>query len=556
MPGNRDGSFDASSAPALPVVRWVALTLLLLAEILGLSVRFEFLDAAGADPPWWTAVLAQSHAILSVLLFTVAGGLFLGAARLRDEYRRQLRDARGPQRFWPFLLVHLGALAAFAWLTSVVCERGFETSPHAAGWLIAWLVAGLATFAAWAAMAVPPAFWLPLARRGWSAMTVAAGIDAAAWWAGLYTRELWRPLHALTFRVVRSLLNLVLPQTVSQTAGFRVGTPEFSVGIDRACSGYEGIGLICVFLVAYLWYARRELRFPRALLLLPLGTLVIWLANALRIALLVIIGVWFSPRVALGGFHSQAGWLAFVAISLGLVAVTQRWSFFQAAQAGGETGAKRNPAAPYLAPLLAIFGTAMICGAFSSSSGFDRFYAARVLAAAGVLWCFRRTYAAWRWTWNWPALAIGVLAFGLWMALEFAAPQSASSGSEDVLAAGLLSMPREWAAVWLVFRIVGAVVTVPLAEELAFRGYLLRRLVATDFEPVPYDRFTWVSFLASSVLFGLVHGRWLAGTLAGMLYAVAVYRRGRLSDAVLAHATTNALIAAYVVTSGNWSLWQ
>jgi membrane protease YdiL (CAAX protease family) len=57
------------------------------------------------------------------------------------------------------------------------------------------------------------------------------------------------------------------------------------------------------------------------------------------------------------------------------------------------------------------------------------------------------------------------------------------------------------------------------------------------------------------VLFGALHARWLAGALAGMLYAVAVYRRGELADAVLAHATTNALIAAYVLATGTWSLW-
>jgi membrane protease YdiL (CAAX protease family) len=47
----------------------------------------------------------------------------------------------------------------------------------------------------------------------------------------------------------------------------------------------------------------------------------------------------------------------------------------------------------------------------------------------------------------------------------------------------------------------------------------------------------------------------MAGTLAGMLYALALYRRGSLADAVLAHATTSALIVVYVLTTGSWSLW-
>jgi membrane protease YdiL (CAAX protease family) len=54
----------------------------------------------------------------------------------------------------------------------------------------------------------------------------------------------------------------------------------------------------------------------------------------------------------------------------------------------------------------------------------------------------------------------------------------------------------------------------------------------------------------------LLHGRWLAGTVAGLLFAAALYRRGRLMDAVVAHATANALITAYVLTTGQWSIWS
>ena len=95
----------------------------------------------------------------------------------------------------------------------------------------------------------------------------------------------------------------------------------------------------------------------------------------------------------------------------------------------------------------------------------------------------------------------------------------------------------------------------PIAEELAFRGYLMRKLIADDFESVRLDQFTWVSFLVSSALFGVLHGQWLAGTFAGMVCAAALYRKGLLADAVVAHSVTNALLSAYVLTSHDWSLW-
>ncbi len=61
--------------------------------------------------------------------------------------------------------------------------------------------------------------------------------------------------------------------------------------------------------------------------------------------------------------------------------------------------------------------------------------------------------------------------------------------------------------------------------------------------------------MISSVLFGLLHGRWFAGILAGLAYALVVRRRGNFGDAVLAHAITNAQIAATVLLTGAWQLW-
>ena len=99
-------------------------------------------------------------------------------------------------------------------------------------------------------------------------------------------------------------------------------------------------------------------------------------------------------------------------------------------------------------------------------------------------------------------------------------------------------------AAWVFVRLFGFVLVTPLVEELAFRGYLMRRLISSDFQSVRPSRFTWLSFIVSSIVFGLLHSQWIAGTLAGMVYAGVVYRTGRVRDAVIAHAVTNALVLA------------
>jgi CAAX prenyl protease-like protein len=131
-----------------------------------------------------------------------------------------------------------------------------------------------------------------------------------------------------------------------------------------------------------------------------------------------------------------------------------------------------------------------------------------------------------------------------------------SSGMGGEIQSPMAASPLAARITWIVIRVLAAVVTVPIAEELAFRGFLMRRLVCAEFESVPLRRVSWFPILISSLGFGLLHGeRWLAGSIAGIFYALISIRHGNLRDAVVAHATTNALLAGYVITFHQWQLW-
>ena len=289
--------------------------------------------------------------------------------------------------------------------------------------------------------------------------------------------------------LAEQLLRLVYSNVVSDQSQFLLGTPTFVVQIWAPCSGYEGIGLVTVFLAMYLWLFRARIRFPQAFLLFPIGWLAIWLTNALRIAALIAIGSSISPQLAVGGFHSQAGWISFVGLALGFVAVTYRMRFFASVGQDGE-GDKINPiAAALLVPFLVLMGSMMVTAALSH--GFDRLYPLRVLATAAALLWFRRVYAGWDWGWSWPSVCIGVAVFILWMALA-----QVTTGDDTTLRAGIGALGPSKTVAWIGFRVVGSVLVVPVVEEMAFRGYLLRRLAAADFLGAEASRFTWVSFLA------------------------------------------------------------
>jgi CAAX prenyl protease-like protein len=120
----------------------------------------------------------------------------------------------------------------------------------------------------------------------------------------------------------------------------------------------------------------------------------------------------------------------------------------------------------------------------------------------------------------------------------------------------LAAMPAAMSLTWIAIRAIASATVVPLAEELAFRGFLMRRLVAADFQAVAYQSVGFGALLLSAIVFGLGHGTmWLPGIVAGLLYGAVTRRSGNLGEAVAAHATTNALIAALVLSDGRWQLW-
>jgi CAAX prenyl protease-like protein len=204
----------------------------------------------------------------------------------------------------------------------------------------------------------------------------------------------------------------------------------------------------------------------------------------------------------------------------------------------------------FLIPFLAIIGAGMLSRAMTGD--FEWIYIVHVLAVCAAFWIYRQQYRAMNWRCTWAGPALGVLVFGVWMGLEWIMTGSPVSAVPTALQS--VTPAVRWG--WIAFRVVGAVVAVPFAEELAFRGYLMRRLASNKFERLSPAQCGLLSLAISSVLFGAMHGgRWLAGILAGLIYCFAYMRRGRIADAVVAHAVTNCLIAGAVVGAGCWRLW-
>jgi len=477
-----------------------------------------------------------------------------------------LKAIQGPLPFHPgFFLGHLAALAVLC-LESIAAATGHEPALSPILLFTARAALSIVTIALLALSLLPIRAWIDL-RRATGYLWLYAAL------AGALTSLLRSPLQSLwtdhnfafahwlqstTFAAVAHLLTPLVPGLEVSASTYILSAPNFAIYVAPACSGLEGLGLVFILSLAWLAWFRREFRFPQALLLIPAALIAVWALNVVRIATLMLIGNAGSPEIAMTGFHSQAGWIAFTLVALSFSLATRHIRWVQRAsltsaqakthlpvEAAGESSAV--PA--YLVPFLAILATSFLTRAVSGA--FEWLYPLRFLTALIAIWIFRRSYRALDLRFHWTAPCAGLAVFFVWVLNDLLHAPSSSP-----IAGGLAHLSFNARLLWIAFRIGAAVLTVPFAEELAFRGFLVRRLMARNFETISYAHLTLIPIALSSIAFGLLHGyQWPAGIFAGIVFALLARYRNRLGDAIAAHATANLLLAIWVLARGDYGLW-
>ncbi|MGC9158178.1 MAG: exosortase E/protease, VPEID-CTERM system [Terracidiphilus sp.] len=530
--------------------------------------------------PHWKIFGMVTDVYGQIPLFAYAVFLGFGYPRWRS-LRKEIPFGR------IFLVFHLLCLAAVLWIALAAWKSPawqlFDPggSIESVFYVLATLLLALAC--------VPLEGWRTAIRSTDRLWLYALLAGVTGWFAGVPIKLLWNAtstaqsgvMQRITLESVSAVLGVFLHNLIVDPSSFTIGVPRYLTVIAAGCSGIEGLGLVLIFTSFWLWYTRAECRFPQALLLIPCALGCSWLLNIARLSLLILIMNAGAPYVVGDGFHAVAGWVAFIVIALAFsrATVKLRWLRKAPAVAAGSAGgfsAYAGADAPayrsqergespavraYLIPFLAILAVGFVSRA--ATGGVDWFYPMRLVAAAAALWYFRAELKNLDWRCGWMAPLTGAAIFMLWIAPSaighflWAHPfaPSTTGAALDALRPAL-----RWG--WIAIRLAGAAITVPIAEELAFRGYLARRLMSREFDRVPFARLTAPAILLSSVIFGLEHMKDLTdwphlavGALAGVAFAGVLRWRGRMGDAVVAHAVSNLLLAAWVLTTGDWVQW-
>ena len=524
-----------------PLGRAYSLGALFVAEMVLLVLLYQVLSDLECRA---TGIETACRGLRFVALWLLCAGSLVGVylwARpvARSEFASTASAAPGGA---PWALLHgAGVLAMLAPLVLVAPEA--LSAEFARVFPLAALGALMAALGG-VLWLMRPSAWIAWLRGRTLSLVAIAAFAAALPGAVVLAGPLWsvQAITDVTFIAVFLLLRLFVEDVVVDPATYVIGTPEFRVMVADSCSGIEGLVLITAFLALYGVLFRDELRLRRfGLVIWPIALLVSWLFNAVRITVLILIGVHVSPELAVNGFHSFAGWLMFTALSISVLVVVGRSGYALQAAAVPRVRSvapmAEDDVAGRILPFIVFALSGLIAQAFWREPALA--YPVQVGMMLAALWWVRGTV---RQHLAWPS-ALSVVAGGLIGVAWIVTAPAADPPSE-----ALLSLGAGVFALWAGMRILGTVALVPVIEELFFRGYVQARL----------DRGTVVSRIiaiaVSAGLFALVHGRWIEAGLAGVVFSLVYMRNGRLADAMAAHAVANAVIAAVALWRGDWAL--
>ena len=214
---------------------------------------------------------------------------------------------------------------------------------------------------------------------------------------------------------------------------------------------------------------------------------------------------------------------------------------------------------PYFAYIVrivpfAVFAALTLTQGRFGETGAYWIYALKTLIGAWLIWLTRAHVKEMRWNFSLEAVVAGVTVFLVWIGLDGLYPMF---GARTAAFNPLKYYGEGSALAWtfIALRVLGSTLIVPLLEEVFYRSFLYRFLVKSDFLSVPLNSFHRGAFFIVCAGFGLSHYEWLPGILCAFIYQGLVIKKGRLGDAITAHAITNFLLGLWVVLREAYVFW-
>ncbi|HLL89564.1 MAG TPA: CAAX prenyl protease-related protein [Tepidisphaeraceae bacterium] len=187
-------------------------------------------------------------------------------------------------------------------------------------------------------------------------------------------------------------------------------------------------------------------------------------------------------------------------------------------------------------------------------------YTAKTLVAAALLWALWRHYTPPRWSHLGLGVLVGVVGVFQWVLMEKGLlalwPDYPRARMDPVDPFSYFDSPAaDWA--WIAVRLLGPALVVPVMEELFWRDFLWRSLLApNDFKLAHVGEWDGKVFAMVAVFFAGVHLQmWATSVVWAVLVGWLLVRTRSLGACIVAHGVTNLLLGAYVLWTKDWMFW-
>ena len=194
----------------------------------------------------------------------------------------------------------------------------------------------------------------------------------------------------------------------------------------------------------------------------------------------------------------------------------------------------------YIIPFLAYALSGFIVNYFLDNLYIS--YGVRTVLTGLLIFIYRKEYKL-KLRLDFLSFFTGILIFAIWVLLEGYYP----------LLGSIEFVPSN--SILLLIKLTGFLAIAPLIEELFVRKFLIRFIINKDWKKVPIGKFTWPSFLITSLLFSFSHNRWLPGIITGILLNLLLYKKKRIESCIFAHFIANLILAIYILATSSWHLW-
>lgn len=232
--------------------------------------------------------------------------------------------------------------------------------------------------------------------------------------------------------------------------------------------------------------------------------------------------------------------------------------------------------AAYILPMLIFLAFTLAGGNWKSL--YPASYVAKTIVVAIALVVLWRHYTPIRWNHWWLGVIVGVIGIFQWVGMQLWLQDGWPTVAQSLPI--LPQVARDWLAnhfkpspevfdptkvfqqpaslyAFYAVRIAGATLLVPVMEELFWRDFLWRTILApNDFKLAKVGEWGWAPFLIVSGAFAFVHGNWWLTSIvwAAMVGGLLVYTKS-LGACIVAHGVTNLLLGIYVLWSRDWAFW-